>query len=48
VTVLVIDGKNSSNDGMVIGKNISDISRVTVGRQRWKIGKQGRSAAMMA
>jgi len=44
----VIDVKNSNDKGMVIGKNSSDIGRFTVGRQQWKIGRQGRSIAMMA
>jgi hypothetical protein len=44
----VIDGKNNNDKGMVIGKNSSDIGRFTVGRQQWKIGRQGRSVAIMA
>jgi hypothetical protein len=48
LSVLVIDGKNNNNDGMVTGKNSSDVGRVTVGRQRWKTSKQGRSTMMMA
>jgi hypothetical protein len=44
----VIDGKNNNDEGMVTGKNSSDVGRFTVGRQQWKIGRQGRSAVMMA
>jgi hypothetical protein len=44
----IIDGKNNNDEGMVIGKNSSDVARFTVGRQQWKTSKQGRSTMMMA
>jgi hypothetical protein len=44
----VIDSKNNNDEGMVTRKNSSNAGRFTVGRQQWKIGRQGRSIAMMA
>jgi hypothetical protein len=46
--LIVIDGKNNNDEGMVTGKNSSDVGRFIVGRQQWKIGRQGRSITMMA
>jgi hypothetical protein len=48
LSMLVIDGNNKNNDGMVTRKNSSDVGRVIVGRQRWKTDKKGRSTSMMA
>jgi hypothetical protein len=43
----IIDGKNNNDESMVTGKNSSDVGKFTVGRQQWKIGRQGRSTTMM-
>jgi hypothetical protein len=47
IMLTFIDGKNNNNEGMVRGKNSSDVGRFTIGRQQWKTGRQGRSTKMM-
>jgi hypothetical protein len=46
--LIIIDGKKNNDGGMVAGNNSSDVGRFIVGRQKWKTGRQGRSATMMA